>query len=282
MRKLRKCDSSQLYTGTSKCAPDFGKMKAAIIVKPGYKLPADLTAEQLEKLAHADRSERIYGIVGLCEYAKNGGEVQTAANGYGPEQVTGVSARKDTFDLLKFYPELDASLMCTANAEWDAYFIDEDGYLHGINDGTDVLAGYPMSCVYGESTPIATSSNKPTMQVVFCHKDAKLSKMKFDYSPLGFDYSKLTLGILPVLLEKNEDGEYKLVEAVGANDITSIYGPLIATAGATVINGTTSAVTYNEDKDTLTITTTGDAVPSLMSAKTLYENDIKGIEQVSA
>ena len=65
MRKLRTCDTAQLYTGVSKCAPDFGKMRVAILVKPGTKLPEDLTADKLEKLAHASRNERIYGIVGL-------------------------------------------------------------------------------------------------------------------------------------------------------------------------------------------------------------------------
>lgn len=282
MRKARKCESAKLYTGVSKCPPDFRKMKAAILVKPGFKLPANLTEEALEKLIHADRAERVYGIVGLCEYAKNGGEVQTAATGWGPELVTGVSARKDTFDLEKYYPELDSSLMKTANSAWDTYFIDEDNFLHGINDGTDVLAGYPMSCVYGESTPMATSSTRATMQVVFCHEDAKLSKTSFDYEPLGFNLNikRTVLGILAVKLVKNDNtsNSYSLLEAVGGNDVTSIYGPLIAEAGADVLTGTTSAATYNEDSDTLTITGSGEV--RLKSPAVLFENGIKGIEQV--
>ena len=200
MRTPRTCDSAQLYTGTSKCPPNFGKMRAVILVPPGTKLPADLTAEKLEKLIHAEHSSRAYGIAGLCEYAKNGGEVQTAATGWGPEQVTGVSARKDAFDLEKYYPELDASLMQTANSQRDAYFIDEDNFLHGIDDGTDTLAGYPMSSVYGESSPIATSSARPTMQIVLCHKDAKLSKVRFNYIKLGFELNtnKMVLGLVAV------------------------------------------------------------------------------------
>lgn len=282
MRKARKCESAKLYTGVSKCPPDFRKMKAAILVKPGHKLPADLTEEKLEELIHADRAERAYGIVGLCEYAKNGGEVQTAVTGWGAEQVTGVSARKDAFDLEKFYPELDSSLMKTANSAWDAYFIDEDNFLHGINDGTDVLAGYPMSSVYGESTPMATSSARATMQVVFCHEDARRSKENFDYEPLGFmlNIKRTVLGILGVKLEQDEKDatSYRLLEAVGGNDITSIYGPLIAEAGADVLSGATTAATYNEDSDTLTITGTGEV--RLKSPAVLYEKGIKGIEQV--
>ena len=282
MRKARKCESAKLYTGVSKCPPDFAKMKAAILVKPGHKLPADLTEKKLEELIHADRSERIYGVVGLCEYAKNGGEVQTAATGWGPELVTGVSARKDAFDLEKFYPELDSSLMRTANTAWDAYFVDEDNFLHGVNDGTDTLAGYPMSSVYSESTPMATSSARATMQVVFCHEDAKFAKENFDYVPLGFklNVKRIVLGILAVTLVKNENGKYSLLEAVGGNDITAIYGPLIAEAGSTVLTGSTSAVTYDADSDTLSITASGTGEVRLKSPAVLYENGIKGIEQV--
>lgn len=283
MRQLRNCESSQLFTGVSKCPPDFGKMLGALLVKPGTKLPAQLTQEKLEELVHADRSERIYGIVGFNEFAKNGGEMQTAANGYGPTLVTGVSARMDTFTLDKFYPELDASLTKTANTPWDVYFIDEDFNLHGINDGTDTLAGYPMGSVYSDSTPIPTSSAAATMNVVFCHKNAKMSKIKFDYQPLGFDPFDLVLGLTPVKMGKvGESGNnYKIYEATGGNDVTSIYGPLIAEAGNTVINGTTTAVTYDEDNKVLTIASSGNAAVSLKSPKVLFANDIKGIEQVA-
>lgn len=282
MRKLRKCESSKLYTGISKCPIDFGKMKGAILVKAGTKLPADLTAEKLESLVHADRDKRVYGIIGFVEHAKNGGEVQTGATGYGPEQVTGISARKDTYDLDKFHPELDASLMSTANTEWDVYFIDEDLYIHGIKDGTDTLAGYPMSSVYSDSSPVPTSGAKSTMQVVFCHKDSKLSKIKFDYSPLGFDPFGLVLGILPVKLEKVEASgtAYKLIEETGGNDITAIYGPLIAASSEKVLEGAT-AVSYNASDETLTITADAGAAVQLKSPSVLFENEIKGIEQVS-
>lgn len=281
MRKLRNCESSQLFTGVSKCAPDFNKMLGAILVKPGTKLPANLTAEALERLAHADRNERIYGILNFNEYAKNGGEPQTAAVGYGPTKVTGISARQDTFTLDKFYPELDASLTKTSNTPWDVYFIDEDYNLHGISDGTDLLAGYPMSCVYSDSTPFPTSSAASTMNVVFCHKNAKRAKTNFDYQPLGFDPFELTLGLTPVKMEKVAEtgNDYKLYEALGGHDVTGIYGPLIADSGNVVINGTTTAVGYNEGAKTLTITGTGTI--SLKAPKVLYENDIKGIEQVA-
>lgn len=281
MRKLRKCNAAQLNTGVSKCSPDFGKMKGAIIVERNTKLPADLTADALEKLAHANRPDRIYGIVGFVEYAKNGGEVQTAANGYAGEEVTGISARKDTYTLNKFYPELHASLTKCHNKEWDVYFFDEDNVMYGLNDGTGLLAGVPMTTVYSDATPHPTSSAKATMTVTFSFADAKKAITNFDYASLDFDPQKLVLGLTPVKLEKEATGNgYKLYEEIGGNDVTSIYGPLISASGNTVISGATTAVTYDEDADTLTIAVSDNAEVKLKSPAVLYENGITGIEQV--
>ena len=96
MRKIRNCASTQMATGVSKCQIDFGKLKGAIIVERGKKLPADLTAEKLEQACHADRPDRVYPIFTFVEYAKNGGEPQVGATGYGPQGVTGVNARTDS------------------------------------------------------------------------------------------------------------------------------------------------------------------------------------------
>lgn len=286
MRKLRKCNAADLYTGGSKCPPNFEEIIAAILVKPGTKLPADLTPEKLEELVHADRKDRAYVILRFVEYAKNGGETQTGADGYGPEEETGISARRDTFTLQKFSPELDASLTKCSNQPWDVYFVDVNGLLHGINDGTDILAGYPMSGVYSDSTPFKTSSARPAQTVSFMHKDARLSKTRFDYVELGFDIDNtgLELTLTPVKLVKADGGndKYKLIEAVGGYDVTSIYGALIATGGANVISGATTAATYDEDTETLTIAATAGTTPRLKPAATLYEHDIKGIEQVAA
>ena len=281
MRTLRNCNNANLNTGVSKCQPDFGKMKGAIIVEHGTKLPADLTADALEKLAHADRPSRIYGVFTFCEYAKNGGEVQTAANGYGGEEVTGISARKDTYTLDKFYPELHASFTKSANAKFDVYFVDENNILYGMRDDSDTLAGFPMSTVYTDATPHPTSSAAATMNITFAHSDAKKSFIGFDYVELGFDVFNLTLGLVAVCLAKSGAGtSYKLYEKVGGYDVTPIYGPLIVEAGADVLSGTTSAATYDSATKSLTITATDGTVPHLKAPKVLYEKDIKGIEEV--
>lgn len=282
MTKLRKCSSAEFNTGDSKCLPDFGKMKGAILVEPGTKLPEDLTAEKLEKLAHANRPGRIYGIGVFVEYAKNGGEMQTSANGYGPEEATGVSARKDTFNLDRFKPSLHAALTRCKNKKWDVYFFDAGNILYGINDGTDVLAGFPMSTVYSDATPHPTSSSQSAMSVTFAYEDAEQAAINFDYEVLDFNPAKLTLGLTPVNLKKFGEGTgYKLYEILGGNDITAVYGPLIVTAATSVVNGAT-AVTYNDSTDTLTITASNGTQVRLKSPADLYEHDIKGIEQVTA
>lgn len=282
MRKLRTCDTAQFNTGVSKCPPDFGKMIGAILVANGTKLPTALSADRLESLVHASGSERVYGILRFTDYAKNGGEPQTSADGYGPEEFTGFSARKDDYTLNKFYPELHAALTRTANVTRGVYFFDENYMLYGLNDGTDELAPYPMSGVYSNATPHPTSSAKATMTVSFAHVDAKAAAINFDYAQLGFNPEKITLGLTAVKLEKvgTTGNAYKLYEAVGGYDVTPIYGPLIAAAGSKVINGSTTAVTYDASAKTLTIAASAGAEISLKSAAELYENDIKGIEQV--
>jgi hypothetical protein len=260
----------------------MGKMFGAIVVAANTKLPAELTAEKLEELAHADLHERVYGIVKFTEYAKNGGEPQTAANGYGPEEFNGFSARKDTFTMNRFYPELHASITRAANMERGVYFFDENNVLYGVKDGTDTLAPFDMSCIYSDATPHPTSSAKATQTVTFCYSDAKQAVVDFDFVKLDFNPMKLTLGLTEVILKKTTDAgsAYKIYEKVGGYDVTEIYGPLIAEAGSTVINGSTSAATYNEADNTITIAGTGTV--SLKSPKVLYQNDIKGIVQVSA
>lgn len=282
MKKPRTCASAQLNTGVSKCPPDFENMKGAILVPPGTKLPEDLTAEKLEELVHADRTRRVYGVKDFVEYAKNGGEPQTSTQGYGSEQLTGYSARKDTFTLEDFHPELDASFTATNKKPWDVYFFDDNNMLYGLDDGTDLMAGYPMTNVYSDSTPFNTSSNKATMSLIFAHKNAKRAKTLFDYRQLDFNPQDCILGLTEVVLTKVADAgsAYKLLEKVGSYDVTPIYGPLIVEAGAAVINGVTTAAAYNEADGTLTIAATDGAEVSLKSPATLYAKDIKGIEQV--
>lgn len=280
MKNLRKCNNGHLNTGISKCPVDFARMKGAIIVPYGSKLPANLSVEALTKQAHADEAERIYGIVGFCEFAQEGGEAQTGAVGYGGLQVTGYSDRADTYTLDKNYPELHASLTKCAGNKFGAYYFDEKNMLYGLNDGTDELAPFPMNTIHSNATPYSTSGSKSTMTVKFCHEDSRAAIENADYVQLDFNPQRATLGLTGVKLIKVSDSgnEYKLIEAVGGYDLTSIFGPLMAD-NANVINGVT-AVTYDEDKEALTLTVTGSATPALKAPKLLLEAGISGIEQV--
>ena len=278
MRPLRKCNSGLLNTGVSKCAPDFGKTMAAIIVSSGTKLPAVLNKETFEQLIHADVPERIYGIKTFAESNPSGGEAQTADNGYLGSQVTGYSAWTEVFTMNKYYPELHASLIGFLNVECGVYFIDEDRRLHGVNDGTEVLAPYTMSSIYSNVVARGTSSANPSQTISFVHKDTKKDYIDYDYVDLDFDIlaSDISFGLTEVKLVKvsDEGSDYKLLEKRGGNDVTGIYGPLIATAGKTVLTGDVTAVAYQEETATLTITGTDVA---LAAPKILEQEGIKGI-----
>lgn len=280
MRNLRKCNTGHLNTGISKCPVDFARMKGAIIVPYGSKLPANLSVEALTKQAHADEAERIYGIVGFCEFAQEGGEAQTGAVGYGGLQVTGYSDRADTYTLDKNYPELHASLTKCAGNKFGAYYFDEKNMLYGLNDGTDELAPFPMNTIHSNATPYSTSGSKSTMTVKFCHEDSRAAIENADYIQLDFNPMRATLGLTGVKLIKVGDSgnDYKLIEAVGGYDLTSTFGPLMAD-NTNVISGAT-AVAYDTDKEVLTLTVTGSATPALKAPKLLLEAGISGIEQV--
>lgn len=281
MRKTRSCVTKQLNSGISKCQIDFDKIKGALIVEKGVKLPNDLTFESLEEMCHADRPERVYPILTFVEYAKNGGEPQTGSDGYGPVGVTGVNARTDTFTMDKFYEALNSALLKSMNVEYDVYFWDAKNLLIGYNDGTSELAGIPMSTIYPVATPHPTSSTKATMSVNFCHKDAQKSLENFDYVQLDFDPSRAVIGLVGVLFEKTDAGEndYKLIERIGGYDRTSEFGQAIADGATEVLNNVTSA-SYDADKDVITIVPGDGGSPSLKSPSVLFTNGIKGIEQV--
>lgn len=281
MRKIRTCTGSFLHTGVSKCHLEPEKLKGAILVPRGVKLPAEFSATKAKELCHAARAERIYPVMPFYEFAKDGGEPQVANIGYGPSQVTGVSALTYTFTLDKFYPELNASLTKTANKEWDAYFYDEKNVLYGLDDGTDLLAGIPMSTVYSKPTPHPTSSAAATMDVSFAFEDARNYFENMDFVQLDFAIGRSLVGLTPVVLVKDgtSGSDYRLLEKMGGYDLTPTYGEILA-ENPTLVGATTSGVTYNASAGTLSISTTGSATPALAAPSELLDKGIEGIEAV--
>lgn len=277
MRKIRTCKSAQMNTGSSACSIDWKKVKGAILAERGTKLPADLTGKVLMELCHADRPGRIYPIFPFLEYAKNGGEPQVNAIGYGASEYNGLNAQTDTFTLKKFDEMLNAQLLKCANKGWDVYFWNQDTILIGYNDGTEILAGIPMSSVYPTSTLFPTSSAKSAMTVSFAHEDAEDSHLNFDYVQLDFNPKNFLKGLVDVVLEKTDaENAYKIIEVVGGYDRTEEFGKLIADGATEVLNNVTSA-SYADG--IITIVPKGDGVPSLKSSSVLFKNEIKGIEQ---
>ena len=137
----RECPGLATFnTGNSVCVLDPGKVKAIILTIHGHKLPEDKSADAIEAACHADRPNRIFPIKTIVEYAPSGGEAQTSAIGYGPTKVMGYSAKNDVWTLQDYDASLKANLMAAKNVAFDAYFVDENNIIYGMNDGTEYLA----------------------------------------------------------------------------------------------------------------------------------------------
>lgn len=276
MRKTRNCEAAEMNTGGSACKVDWGKIKGCILVEHGVKLPDDITPETLSEMCHADRPDRCYPIHTFVEYAKNGGEAQVSAVGYGPNQYNGLSAQTDTFTLARFDEMLNAQLLRCASKQWDVYFWDNNKMLIGYNDGTDVLAGIPMSSVYPGSTPFSTSGAKSSMTVNFAHLDAEDSQLNFDYVKLDFNPAAVVQGLTEVMLVEETSNKFKIVECIGGYDRTAEFASAMSTGATQIFTGVTSA-SYSDG--CLTITPSTGAV-TIKSPSVLYENDIKWVEFV--
>lgn len=277
MSKVRTCRGYSLNTGQSACPYDRDKIVGAILVAHGQKLPSELSGSTLESLCHAARPERVMPILRFVEYAKNGGEVQVSANGYGPNEASDVSQWTDSYTLDKYNDNLNAQLLRTMNSQFDVYFFDRQNVVYGYDDGTDALAGFPMSCVYPTATPYPTSGAKPSLVVNFSYVDARSAMENANFEQLDFNIDSFAYGLVPVKWVSVAANKYKLVEAVGGLDRTAEFGSLIASNAAQVLNGTTTGVAYDAETETITITGT----PSLKAPSALYTAGIKGIEQAA-
>lgn len=275
--KVRTCKGNALNTGASACPYDREKIVMAILVAHGHKLPASLSGDTLEELCHADRPGRIMPISTFVEYAKSGGEPNVSAVGYGPNQVSDISALTDTFTLGTYNDNLAQSLSRTMNSLFDVYFVDKNNILYGLDDGTDTLAGFPMSSVYPTITQYPTSGAKATLLVNFCYQDARMAFENANFEQLDFNVASFARGLTPVKFLKVDDNKYKIVEAVGGLDRTAEFGSKISTSASSVLKGSTTGVTYDSENEVLTFS--GTSMPLLKSAAELYDAGIKGIEQ---
>lgn len=264
---------SSFNTGVSVCPLDPGKVKAIILVVHGKKLPATLTADEVEKACHADRPDRIYPIKTVVEYEPSGGEAQTSATGYGPTKITGYSAKTDTYTLDNCDLNLKANLMAIKNTAMDAYLVDENNIIYGMNDGTDVLAGIPLSGVYPGGQDFDSSGTDANLTVTLMYQDYEKYVKNADLVQAGFDMVNALKGLVYVEFRNVESTKYKLVEHYGGLDITEYYGQLLQKDAETAIPDA-SSVSYSAG-----VITVASGTPSLASPSVLQGVGITGIEQ---
>lgn len=275
--EFRECAGmAKFNSGASKCLLDPGKIKAIILVMHGYKLPSDATPESLEAACHADRPDRIFPIKTIVEYAPSGGEANKSALGYGPNKITSYSAKDDVWTVDEYDSSLKANIMAAKGVSFDAYFVDDNNVVYGMNDGTDQLAGIPLSGVYPGGQDWDSSGTEANLTIGTMFKDYEKYVKNANFKVYKFDVVDSLKGLVYVDLVKT-DGEnsYKLKEHFGNLDVTPFYGPLLKEGATTCFDGGVSQVAYS--KGVLEITATG--TPSLKSPKVLQENGIIGIEQ---
>lgn len=277
----RECPgASRFNTGNSKCVLDPGKIKAIILVMHGYKLPKELTAESIEAACHADRPARIFPMKPIVEYAPSGGEAQTSAVGYGPSKVTSYSAKNDVWTLQDYDANLKANLMAAKGIAFDAYFVDENNVVFGENDGTDILAGIPLSGVYPGGQDWDSSGTEANLTITTMFKDYEKYVKNADIRVCNFDIVEALKGLVYVDFMSVSEKKYKLVEHFGKLDITPYYKDVLTGANASkVINGVTS-LEYSDGVFTVEPASGGGTI-SLKAPSVLQANGVIGIEQWS-
>ena len=262
----RKCPGVATFnTGSSVCVLDPGKIKAIILTIHGHKIPTEKTAEAFEKACHADRPGRIFPIKTIVEYAPSGGEAQTSATGYGPTKITSYSAKNDVWTLQDYDASLKANIMVAKNVAFDAYFVDENNVIYGMNDGTKDLAGIPLSGVYPGGQDWDSSGTEANLTIATMFKDYEKYIKNADVRAYDFDVVDALKGLVYVDLVSTEDKKYKLIEHFGKLDITEYYGELLQKNATTALPNATD-VSYANG-----IITINEGTAELASPEVLYK-----------
>ena len=278
----RECTSHKFYTGKSVCEIDYDKIKYVVLTQHGTKL-SYTTGAVLRAQCHAGVGTRAYGFPQIVNWEVNGGEAQTSQVGYGPNTYNGVSARTDTFTMDMFRHYLRAVILKNVDEEFDMYLIDYKNNLYGLNDGTDTLAGIPVT-IYPSGNDHPGASDKASLAVNVVYTDVEDYMINLDVVPLGFNASSFIYGLMPVDFMEiaTSSGKWRLIEHYGHANATAKYGALLATNASYVLDDV-SACTYNAAEDVLEITlASGKTVPVLKDAATLEGKGIYGIEPYTA
>ena len=282
MSRIRTCASDSFFTGQSVCEIDYDKIRGMVLVEHGTKLSYSTLAD-LRTACHADLPNRAYGFPAIINWEPSGGEAQVSQVGYGPNAYNGMSARTDAFTLDAFRHYLRAQILKNANKVFDMYLIDQRNQLYGLNDGTDTLAGIPVT-IYPSGNDHAGASDKASLAVNVVYQDVEDYMMRLDVEPLDYDALTAVYGLMPVTLEKigSTSNNYKIVEYYGKGDATSKYGALLGGTSATSVLDGITAATYDATENVLQLTVSQNATPALKKASVLCTNGIYGIEPYKA
>ena len=277
MARIRTCAGNSFFTGKSVCEIDYDKIKSVILMKHGVKLDYS-SLEAIRSACHADVPNRAYGFPTIINWEPNGGEAQTSQVGYGPTFYNGMSARNDALTLDKFRHYMRAEILKNVEETFDMYLIDKRNNLYGLNDGTDTLAGIPVT-IYPSGNDHPGASDKESLVLNVVYEDVEEYMINLDVEPLGFRATTAVYGLMPVTLEKQgtSGNNYKLIEFYGKGDATAKYGELLADHAADVMTGVTAA-TYDAATNALTLTVSSGTTPALKAASVLCTNGIYGIE----
>lgn len=259
-------------TGFNFCPLQPGKAKAVILTYHGKKLPAELTAENLEKACHADGQDRIFPILNISEYATSGGEANTSENGYAGSSITGYSPRTDTFTLSKYNLALQANLVSNKATTFDMYVVDENDVIFGIDDASDALAGIPLTGVYPTGQPFSASGQVAYMAFNALYADIEAFMKNASAKGASFNVPGALTGLVFAEFIEIEEGKYKLVDHYDRTDLTAYYGAQIATNASTaLVSGSTAS--YSDG----VLTISGE--PKLAAPSVLQTLGIIGIDQ---
>ena len=228
---IRECGSTSGFnTGMSYCPLQPDKVAGVILVIHGKKLPKELTAEALEEACHADYPDRIYPITGFSEYAVSGGEPNTTENGYAGSEITGYSARTDTFTLRKFNLALQANLVANKDTLFDMYVFDKNNVIYGEDDGTDELAGFALSGVYPTGQAYDSSGQKAYLAFNAMYSDTEKMMKNMSVKQAGVNLENVLKGLNYVEFVKmtSPENTYKLVDHYDRTDLTAYYGSILS------------------------------------------------------
>ncbi len=273
---IRPCGSTSGFnTGMTYCPLQPDKVAGVVLVIHGKKLPKELTVEALEAACHADYPNRIYPITGISEYAVSGGEATTSENGYAGSEITGYSARTDTFTLRKFNLPLQANLVANKDTLFDMYVFDKNNVLYGQDDGSDILAGFELSGVYPTGQTYDSSGQRAFLafNAMYGDTESMLKNMSIRQASINLESALKGLNYVEFVKTGTGDNTYKLIDHYDRTDLTAYYGASLSDKASSVITGAT-ALAYENG----VLTATG-GTPVLKSPSILQTNGIIGIEQ---